>query len=59
MIVRAFLTLLDEYPNFTLPQRTNAPSALSPDSATSLAHADDVIIRVPAGATLMGALHPR
>ena len=62
MIVRAFITLLDEYPNFTLPQRSNAPSALSPgspDSATSLAHADDVIIRVPAGATLMGALHPR
>jgi HD-GYP domain-containing protein (c-di-GMP phosphodiesterase class II) len=62
MIVRAFLTLLDDYPNFTLPQRSNAPSALfssSPDSATSLAHADDVIIRVPAGATLLGALHPR
>jgi putative nucleotidyltransferase with HDIG domain len=52
MIVRAFLNLLDEYPNFTIPQRS---SAIPPADAD----AQDAINRIPTRASLIGALHPR
>jgi len=50
MVVRAFLDLLDEYPNFTIPQRNSTPPPALPHDASK---------RAPASATLIGALHTR
>lgn len=52
MIVRAFLSLLDEYPNFTIPQHSSAIPPADVD-------ARDAINRIPTRASLIGALHPR
>lgn len=51
MIIQAFLTLLDEYPDFTLPQRANTIAPLDAD-------AQDAINRISAPPPLIGALHP-
>ncbi len=52
MIVRAFLNLLDEYPDFTIPQRSSTIAPLDAD-------AQDAINRISARPSLIGALHPR
>ncbi|HKV57814.1 MAG TPA: HD-GYP domain-containing protein [Ktedonobacteraceae bacterium] len=52
MIVQAFLTLLDEYPNFTIPQRSGLVAPMDAD-------ARDAISRIPTRSPLIGALYPR
>ncbi len=52
MIMRAFLNLLDEYPDFTIPQRSSTIAPLDAD-------AQDAINRISARPSLIGALHPR
>ena len=52
MIMRAFLNLLDEYPDFTITQRSSTIAPLDAD-------AQDAINRITAHPTLIGALHPR
>jgi putative nucleotidyltransferase with HDIG domain len=52
MIVRAFLNLLDEYPNFIIPPRSNVIAPVDAD-------AQDAINRIPAHSSLISALHPR
>lgn len=52
MIVRAFLNLLDEYPNFIIAPRSNMIAPVDAD-------AQDAINRIPMRSSLIGALHPR
>ncbi len=52
MIIQAFLNLLDEYPDFTLPQQSNTIAPLDAD-------AQDAINRISAQPPLIDALHPR
>ena len=52
MIMQAFLNLLDEYPDFTIPQRSSSIAPLDAD-------AQDAINRISARPSLIGALHPR
>ncbi|HEV7237504.1 MAG TPA: HD-GYP domain-containing protein [Ktedonobacteraceae bacterium] len=52
MIVRAFLNLLDEYPNFIIAPRSNMIAPVDAD-------AQDAINRIPIRSSLIGALHPR
>ncbi len=51
MIVHAFLNLLDEYPDFTISQRSSTIAPLDAD-------AQDAINRITARPSLIGALHP-
>src|SRR6202165_3094506 len=52
MIMRAFLNLLDEYPDFTIPQRSSTIAPLDADE-------QDAINRITARPSLIGALHLR
>jgi putative nucleotidyltransferase with HDIG domain len=51
MIMQAFLNLLDEYPNFTIPQRSSSIAPLDAD-------AQDAINRISARPSLIAVLHP-
>ena len=52
MVIQAFLNLLDEYPDFTISQRSNTIAPLDAD-------AQDAINRLSARPSLISALHPR
>ena len=52
MIVQAFLNLLDEHPNFIIPQHSKAIAPVDADE-------QDAINRIPTRPSLIGALHPR